>query len=229
MGDQRSLAGADAALNRALWTQINADFTDEDAERAWSAEEVSWGLFKVPDRELGVLGDVADLDVVELGCGTAYLSAWLARRGARPVGVDVTPAQLATARRCQERFGLSLPPGRGRRRGRALARRQLRPGRERVRRERLVRSRPMGRRGGPAAAAGWAAGLPHQQPTRLTMCVPADGGFAGDSLLRPQREARRVRWPGGGVEFHPGHGDWIGVLRSQRLHGGGPARALRSE
>ena len=39
--------------------------------------------------ELGVLGDVAGLDVVELGCGTAYFSAWLARQGARPVGVDL--------------------------------------------------------------------------------------------------------------------------------------------
>ncbi len=29
--------------------------------------------------------------------------------GARPVGVDVTPAQLATARRCQEQFGLTFP------------------------------------------------------------------------------------------------------------------------
>ena len=43
---------------------------------------------------VGVLGDVDGLDVVELGCGTAYFSAWLARRGARPVGVDITPAQL---------------------------------------------------------------------------------------------------------------------------------------
>src|SRR5207237_9484203 len=52
---------------------------------------------------------VAGLDVVELGCGTAYISAWLARRGARPVGVDPTPAQLATARRCQQELGLSFP------------------------------------------------------------------------------------------------------------------------
>ena len=36
-------------------------------------------------------------DVVELGCGTGYVSAWLARRGARPVAVDPTPGQLAIA------------------------------------------------------------------------------------------------------------------------------------
>ena len=66
-------------------------------------------MFDVPEDELGTLGDVAGLDVVELGCGTAYVSAWLAKRGARPVGVDVTPAQLATARRCQEETGLVFP------------------------------------------------------------------------------------------------------------------------
>ena len=60
-------------------------------------------------RRCGALGDVAGLDVVELGCGTAYFSAWLARRGARPVGVDVTPAQLDTARRMQEETGLVFP------------------------------------------------------------------------------------------------------------------------
>ncbi len=64
---------------------------------------------------LHALGDVAGLDVVELGCGTAYLSAWLARRGARPVGVDVTPAQLETARAMQRETGLDVPTDRGER------------------------------------------------------------------------------------------------------------------
>ena len=41
------------------------------------------------------------------GCG--YVSAWLARRGARPVGVDVSARQLATARRLQDEFGLHFP------------------------------------------------------------------------------------------------------------------------
>ena len=46
------------------------------------------------------------------------------------------------------------------------------------------------------------------------LCVPADGGVAGDQLLRGQREARRVQWPGGGIEFHPSHGEWVRQLRS---------------
>ncbi len=101
--------GQDAVANRELWIRVNAEYTGEQAVRAWAAEDIAWGVFNVPERQLGVLGEVDGLDVVELGCGTAYFSAWLARRGARPVGVDLTAAQLATARRCQERFGIRFP------------------------------------------------------------------------------------------------------------------------
>ena len=109
------LAGVGRARDRALvprWAGLrtrrrNRDALDEDQRRvhrrpcrgrSGSSEEITWGIWETPESELGVLGDVAGLDVVELGCGTAYFSAWLARRGARPVGVDITPAQLDSAR-----------------------------------------------------------------------------------------------------------------------------------
>ena len=66
-------------------------------------------MFGVPESEVGVLGDVDGLDVLDLGCGTGYLSAQLWRHGARPVGVDPTPAQLATAREMQAEFGIEFP------------------------------------------------------------------------------------------------------------------------
>ena len=37
------------------------------------------------------------------------MSAWLARRGARPVGIDNSQAQLETATRFQREFGLEFP------------------------------------------------------------------------------------------------------------------------
>jgi len=95
-------------VNVAIWTKNNAEYTDRKAAEAW-ASELSWGVFGIPEAELGVLGEVAGLDVVELGCGTAYVSAQLARLGARPVGVDPTPAQLETARRMQAETGLAFP------------------------------------------------------------------------------------------------------------------------
>src|SRR5207248_5604242 len=95
--------------NVAYWTQKNADYTDAAAERAWAQEEITWGVWETPESEVGVLGDVDGLDVVDLGCGTAYFSAWLARRGARVVGVDPTPGQLETARRLQRETGIEFP------------------------------------------------------------------------------------------------------------------------
>src|SRR5882757_4771165 len=97
--DEMADAADEAAANRDLWTRANLDYADDHADRAWSASDITWGVFNVPEQQLGVLGDVRGLDVVELGCGTAYFSAWLARRGARPTGVDLTAAQLASARR----------------------------------------------------------------------------------------------------------------------------------
>ena len=98
-----------AVRNRARWTTTNAEYSHDHGLRAWQAEEITWGLWGVPEAELNALPDVVGKDVVELGCGTAYFSAWLARRGARPVGVDVTPAQLETARRLQEETGIEFP------------------------------------------------------------------------------------------------------------------------
>jgi SAM-dependent methyltransferase len=95
--------------NRACWNEWAADYVDA-GHRKWAAAEPSWGRWGVPESQLGVLPDELDgLDCIELGCGTAYVSAWLARRGARPVGIDLSEAQLATARRLQQEFGLSFP------------------------------------------------------------------------------------------------------------------------
>jgi ubiquinone/menaquinone biosynthesis C-methylase UbiE len=97
------------ARNRAHWTISNAQYTAASAHDSWAQERVRWGVFKVPEDELQVLPDVHGLDVIELGCGTAYFGAWLKKRGARRVvGVDVTPAQLATAREMDAEFGLGL-------------------------------------------------------------------------------------------------------------------------
>ena len=95
--------------NVEAWTQENAEYTDARAEQAWARDEITYGIWNVPESELHALPDLAGKHVVELGCGTAYFGAWLKKAGAaRVVGVDPTPAQLETARRCNEKFGLGL-------------------------------------------------------------------------------------------------------------------------
>jgi ubiquinone/menaquinone biosynthesis C-methylase UbiE len=98
-----------AVRNRASWTAANAQYTAGRARESWGKDQISWGVWKVPEDELRVLPDVRGLEVIELGCGTAYFGAWLKKRGARRVvGVDITPAQLATAREMNAEFDLGL-------------------------------------------------------------------------------------------------------------------------
>ncbi|XVS64754.1 hypothetical protein ACQPYE_01435 [Actinosynnema sp. CA-299493] len=52
------------------------------------------------------------MDVVELGCGTAYVSAWPARMGARPSASTSRPAGSTPPARCRpNRPRLPLPHG----------------------------------------------------------------------------------------------------------------------
>jgi SAM-dependent methyltransferase len=94
-------------VNRATWDQDAPNWVERG--RASWAGEPSWGLWGVPESELGLLPDLDGLDAVEIGCGTGYISAWLARRGARPVALDNSSQQLATANMLQDEFDLHFP------------------------------------------------------------------------------------------------------------------------
>lgn len=97
------------ARNRAEWDRWAADYVAA-GERNWASHEPTWGIWGLPEDQVRMLPPrPAGLDVIELGCGTAYVSAWLARRGARPVGIDNSEQQLATARRLQEEHGVTFP------------------------------------------------------------------------------------------------------------------------
>ena len=94
--------------NRASWGAEAPTYV-EDGRRKWQPDRApSWGVWDIPEAELKTLPPLDGIDAIELGCGTAYWSAWLARGGARVVGVDITPEQLATARELQAEHGLDL-------------------------------------------------------------------------------------------------------------------------
>lgn len=200
--------------NRALWDDWAQKFI-ESGERGWAEDTPTWGIWSVPESQVGMFpDDLAGKDAIELGCGTAYVSAWLARRGSRVVGIDNSEAQLATARRLQCQYGLDFPLLHGNaeavpypdasfdfaiseygaclwadpRRWVPEAARLLRPGGRLVF---LVNS------------------------FLMMLCMPAEDGVAArDRLLRPAFGMYRVEWPGDqGVEFHLSHGDWIRLLR----------------
>jgi SAM-dependent methyltransferase len=83
-------------LNRKFWDGDADDYQAEhDAQLA--PGPMAWGTWQVPDAELGVLGDVAGLDVLEYGCGGAQCGIKLARSGARVTGLDQSRSQLRHA------------------------------------------------------------------------------------------------------------------------------------
>lgn len=97
--------------NREIWGGEAPKYA-ERAVAQWAADEISWGVWSIPERDVKLLGNLDELrgrDVIELGCGTGYVSAWLSRLGANPIGVDVTPEQLATARAMQQKHGIDFP------------------------------------------------------------------------------------------------------------------------
>ena len=197
---------ADARRNVEEWTKENADYTDANAPRGWAREHIAWGVFKVPEESIETLGDVSGLDVVELGCGTAYVSAWLARRGARPVGVDPTP-------RMQAEFGLTFP--------------LVEAGAEDV---------PLPDGSFDLAVSEYGASIwadPHRwvpeayrllrpggrlwflrNSTISILCAPDDDAPVTTSLQRPQRGLGRLEWEGDpGVEWQLPHGELFRLLR----------------
>jgi len=201
--------------NRESWDRFAHEYV-EAGHQNWAASEISWGIWDVPETQLRLLpDDLAGQDIADLGCGTGYASAWLARRGARPVGIDNSPVQLATARRFQAEFGLEFPLHLGNAEktpfedeqfdgafseyGAALwadpyawvpeAHRILKPG-------------------------GWLMFLTNS--ALITLCFPdAEDAPASTTLQRPYFGMHRVSWAGDdSVEFHLPHGEWIRLLRA---------------
>lgn len=198
--------------NRRAWDRKSAQYR-EAGHRSWQGEP-TWGIWGLSESELKVLPQLEGKDTIELGCGTAYFSSWLARRGARPVGIDVSVQQLTHAREFQIEFGLGFP--------------LLLADAETV---------PLADESFDLALSEYGASIwcdPYRwipeaarllcpggeliflvNSSLLMLCVPDDAETsATDRLLRPHFGMHRFEWPeiDEAVEFHIGHGDMIRLL-----------------
>jgi SAM-dependent methyltransferase len=91
-----SSGSSDTDRNRDFWNANSAKYQESHRGHI-DRGDTRWGVWQVPDSELGVLGEVAGLDVLELGCGAGQFGQTLADRGARVVGIDFSAEQLAQA------------------------------------------------------------------------------------------------------------------------------------
>ena len=95
-------------VNRNVWNDDAANWV-EFAERHWALDAPVWGTWNNPEADLGLLPrDMTGFDAVELGCGTGYVAAWMVRRGAKVTAIDISPQQLAAARRLDEVYGTGI-------------------------------------------------------------------------------------------------------------------------
>jgi SAM-dependent methyltransferase len=202
------------ARNRADWDAHAKDWV-QPGRRDWAREEPWWGIFTVPESQLHVLpDDLEGLDTIELGCGTGYVSAWLAKRGARPVGIDNSEGQLATARLLQAEFEIDFSLVHGN-----------------------AEATPFDDESFDFAISEYGASIwcdPYRwipEAARILrvggrlvflvdtplaiMCSPEiEGEPAGDRLLRPYFGMHRIDWgQDDAVEFHLPHGELIALLR----------------
>ncbi|MFF8396949.1 class I SAM-dependent methyltransferase [Streptomyces sp. NPDC016172] len=198
--------------NRRFWDDEAAAWHGPLARDHWAQAEPSWGLWATPESQVSVLPDDIDgMRAIELGCGTAYVSAWLARAGAHPVGVDISEKQLATARAMQAEFGIDFPLVLG--------------NAEKVPYEDSTFGLAISEYGAslwcdpyqwiPEAARLLVPGgrlVFSRYSPLFALCVPSEGP-ASTSLSRGQFGLTRLDW-GNHVEFVLPHGEMLRLLRS---------------
>jgi SAM-dependent methyltransferase len=108
--EDRTPSDRHTEVNRRYWDEQAAAAHGPLARAQWAKAEPQWGLWATPESSVGVLpGDLTGMRTIELGCGTGYVSAWLARAGARPFGIDLSGRQLGTARAMQAEFSIDFP------------------------------------------------------------------------------------------------------------------------
>lgn len=89
----------DARRNRVAWEEGSDDYQRRHGLALSRDKALAWGLWRIPESELNVLGNVRGKRTLELGSGAAQWSIALAAQGARPVALDVSHRQLVHARK----------------------------------------------------------------------------------------------------------------------------------
>jgi len=206
----------DARLNRQAWDE-DADTYQARHEKSLSGKKAfAWGLWRLPEDDVGALGEVAGKQVLELGCGAAQWSIALAERGAWAVGLDNSAGQLRHARRLIA--GAAAPV--------ALV-------------QSVAESIPFADESFDIVLSDYGATLyadPYAAVPECARILRPGGLFVFttsspffdlfwddsekivDTMQRPYFGMHRFEWPGEGtVEFNLPYGEWIRLFRRNRF------------
>lgn len=99
----------DARRNRRAWDSDSDEYQKEHDKTISGRKAMAWGLWRITEDKLQVLGNVEGKRILELGCGAAQWSISLAQAGAHPVGMDNSSRQLLHAAKAADKAGARVP------------------------------------------------------------------------------------------------------------------------
>ncbi|MEU5694503.1 class I SAM-dependent methyltransferase [Actinosynnema sp. NPDC020468] len=106
---KRASDAAESRVANRLWWDADADDYHAEHGDFLGALDFVWCPEGVREEDARLLGDVAGLDVLEVGCGSAPCARWLHGQGARPVGLDLSAGMLRHGREANAATGVDVP------------------------------------------------------------------------------------------------------------------------
>lgn len=110
---RRSAGSAESAAANSAWWDADADDYHAEHGDFLGVVDYVWCPEGLREADAGLLGDVRDRRVLEVGCGSAPCSRWLAEQGARVTGLDLSTEMLRYAATANDATGITVPLVRG--------------------------------------------------------------------------------------------------------------------
>lgn len=105
----RQAGSAESRAASRAWWDADADAYQAEHGEFLGIDDFVWCPEGLREQDACLLGDVAGRRVLEVGCGAASCSRWLAGNGALPVGVDLSSGMLRHARVGNRSSGTVVP------------------------------------------------------------------------------------------------------------------------
>ncbi|GAB2759478.1 class I SAM-dependent methyltransferase [Salinifilum aidingensis] len=106
---QRTASAAESRAANKLWWDADADEYQAEHGEFLGSRDFLWCPEGLREQDAGLLGEIRGERVLEIGCGAAACSRWLAERGARPVGIDISAGMLRHAAAGAVSTGTAVP------------------------------------------------------------------------------------------------------------------------
>jgi len=106
---RRAISGEENRRASRYWWDTDADAYQAEHGAFLGDVDLLWCPEGLRESQAGLLGPVVGRRVLEIGCGAASASRWLATRGADVIALDLSAGMLRHAARAAERTGVRVP------------------------------------------------------------------------------------------------------------------------